>query len=39
MGCLKCGNFMAKLLQKVLLISIDKDFQSYELDEDSNVEV
>lgn len=39
-----CGNFMVKLLQKspdgvLHIISINKDYQSYEIDEDSNVEV
>jgi len=39
-----CGNFMVKLLQKspdgvLHIISINKDYQSYDIDEDSNVEV
>lgn len=39
-----CGNFMVKLLQKspdgvLHIISINKDYQSYKIDEDSNVEV
>ena len=39
-----CGNFMVKLLQMspdgvLHIISINKDYQSYEIDEDSNVEV
>ena len=39
-----CGHFIVKLLQKspdgvLHIISINKDYQSYEIDEDSNVEV